>query len=117
MNFEFATPNRIIFGNGPLKHAAPLVSEMGSKAIVVIGSSIHRVIPLLEQLKVNRIEYILFNVASEPTTELIDDALTKAHAAQIDIVIGFGGGSVIDAGKAIAALMTNPGKVLDYLEA
>lgn len=116
MNFEFATANRIIFGPGSLARVAPLVQQMGSKALVVMGNSIQRVIPLLEQLKVLRLDYVTFGVPDEPTTDLIDEALAKAREAEIDIVIGFGGGSVIDAGKAISALMTNPGEVMRYLE-
>lgn len=116
MNFEFASPSRIIFGAGELRRAAPLIKNMGSKAFVVMGKSIERVSPLLEQLQVHRIEYALFRVPSEPTTELIDAALREARKAKADMVVGFGGGSVIDAGKAIAALLTNPGDVLDYLE-
>ncbi len=116
MNFEFATANRILFGNGALSRVAPLVQDMGSKALVVMGNSIQRVIPLLEQLKVRRIDYVTFSVPGEPTTELIDAALEKARAAEIDVIIGLGGGSVIDAGKAISALMTNPGNVMRYLE-
>ncbi len=116
MNFEFTTANRIIFGPGSLTRVAPLVQKMGSKALVVMGNAIQRVIPLLEQLKVLRIDYVTFGVPGEPTTDLIDEALTKAREAKIDIVIGFGGGSVIDAGKALSALMTNPGEVMRYLE-
>ena len=116
MNFEFATANRIIFGNGTLTHVAPLAKEVASKALVVFSESIDRANPLLEQLGEHNIEYITFQVKHEPTTGLIGQALSMTREAGIDLVIGIGGGSVIDAGKAIAALLTNPGDVLDYLE-
>lgn len=116
MFFEFTTANKIIFGSGTITRVAPLVKNMGSRAMIVLGKSINRVIPLLEQLKVFRIDYVTFNVPFEPTIELIDNALLKARANKIDIVIGCGGGSVLDAGKAISILYTNRGAVLDYLE-
>jgi len=116
MTFEFATSNRIIFGNGALKKAAPLAKEMGSKALVVAGRSIQRVIPLLEQLQTHRVAYSIFHIVGEPTTDSIDAALKKARESDVDFVVSIGGGSVIDTGKAVAALLTNPGKALDYLE-
>jgi alcohol dehydrogenase class IV len=55
-------------------------------------------------------------VPGEPTTSLVEGGLALARAAGCDLVIGMGGGSVIDAGKAIAILLTNPGDLRDYLE-
>ena len=59
---------------------------------------------------------VVFNVSGEPTTHLVDEAAGIARAEGCDLVIAVGGGSVIDAGKAVAGLLTNPGDVLDYLE-
>jgi alcohol dehydrogenase class IV len=116
MNFQFATANKIIFGNGVLKLTAPLAKEIGAKALVISGRSIERTFLLLEQLQVHRIKYATFSISGEPTIESIDAALQKARNTNVDIIISFGGGSVIDAGKAVAALINNPGDVLDYLE-
>lgn len=116
MNFEFATANRIIFGPGSIQQTAPLVKRLGSKVLVVFGTSIQRVAPLLEQLKVFRLDYRTLSITGEPTTQRIAEALQQLREAHIDVVIGCGGGSVIDAGKALAALLTNPGEILDYLE-
>ncbi|MBN1562104.1 iron-containing alcohol dehydrogenase [candidate division KSB1 bacterium] len=115
MTFEFATANKIIFGPGTLSRAAPLVQHLG-KALVVLGRTIERAAPLLEQLEMLNIECTKVHVAGEPTTARIDAAVNEARAGDIDVVVGFGGGSVIDASKAIAALLTNAGPVLDYLE-
>ena len=116
MNFQFATANKIIFGNGVLKQAVPLAKEFGAKALIMSGRSIERTFSLLEQLQVHRIKYATFSISGEPTIKSIDAALQKARNANVDVIISFGGGSVIDAGKAVAALMNNPGDVLDYLE-
>ena len=99
-----------------MQKAAPLAKEFGNRALIISGQSIQRIAPLLEQLQVFRITYVIVNIGREPTTERIDAALEKARQADVDLVISMGGGSAIDAGKAVAALLTNPGEALDYLE-
>ncbi len=115
MNFEFATATRIIFGAGKLKEAGAIAKSVGPRALVVIGKSagaVQRAEPLLQQLD----EYATFSVSGEPTVAVVRVGTERARQEQCDVVIGFGGGSVIDTGKAIAALLTNPGDPLDYLE-
>ena len=116
MNFEFATATRILFGPGTLHKIAPLAAEMGRRAFVVTDRNVERAAPLLEQLNQNGVESTPFNVSGEPTTHMALDGVQHAREAGCDCVIGIGGGSVLDTGKAIAALMTNPGELLDYLE-
>jgi alcohol dehydrogenase class IV len=116
MRFEFATANRIVFGAGTLAEVAPVAAKMGRHAFVVTGRSIDRAAPLLEQLEQQGLKITTFAIAKEPTIDLALDGVQQARAAGCDLVIGFGGGSVIDGGKAIAALLTNSGDVLDYLE-
>jgi alcohol dehydrogenase class IV len=89
---------------------------MGRRAFVVIGRTSERAGPLLDQLKQQGIEFESFNVPGEPTTKLVLEALKRIRQAKFDFVIGIGGGSVLDTGKVIAALITNPGDLLDYLE-
>ena len=55
-------------------------------------------------------------MSGEPTVHLVDQATRVARAESCDLVIAQGGGSVIDAGKAVAVMLTNPGDVLEYLE-
>jgi len=57
-----------------------------------------------------------FISSGEPTIDLVSSGVIEAQKSGSDFVIGFGGGSAIDAGKAIAAMLTNPGDVLDYVE-
>ena len=116
MRFEFATDNRIIFGPGTLKEVAPLAAEMGRRPLVVADSSVERAAPLLDQLQAQGLVSTIFAVAEEPTTDLIAAGVKQARVFDCDFVIGLGGGSVVDTGKAIAALLTNAGDVLDYLE-
>jgi len=116
MRFEFATAGRIIFGPGTSREAAPLAAEMGKRAFVITGRSIERPGPLLEQLNRNAVEYVTFNVVSEPTTTIAKQAVEKARQAKSDLVIGIGGGSVLDTGKVVAVMLTNTGEFEDYLE-
>ena len=116
MRFGFATATRILFGPGTLREVAPLARAMGSRAFVVTGRTASRTTPLLSALSTAGVSHTTFAVSGEPTVALIEDGVRQLRALRADMVISIGGGSVIDAGKAIAALATNPGELLDYLE-
>lgn len=114
MTFEFATAGRVMFGVGTLRQFAPM--QFGKLAFVVGGRNAERLAPLLEVLKTSGTEFVTFATDGEPTTELVCRGAVAARESRCDFVIGFGGGSAIDAAKAIAAMITNPGELLDYLE-
>jgi alcohol dehydrogenase class IV len=116
MAFEFATAGRILFGPGTLSQVGPAAAGMGRRALVVTGVTEARTQPVLDLLRQHDLTTTAFPVADEPTTELIRSGVQRATEAGCDVVIGFGGGSAIDTGKAIAAMLTNPGALLDYLE-
>ncbi len=116
MRFEFATATRIVFGSGALPELGPIVAEMGKRALVVTGRTIARAAPLLDALAQEGIDTVTFSVEGEPTTEVARLATERAREADCDLVIGFGGGSALDTGKAVSALLTNAGDLLDYLE-
>ena len=116
MRFEFATARRIIFGPGTLQQAAPLAAAMGNRALLVTGRNPDRGDPLLALLEKTRMPSCLFRAADEPTLELIAKGVDTASQKNCDVVIGMGGGSALDTGKAIAAMLTNPGDIMDYLE-
>src|ERR1043166_521823 len=116
MRFEFATAGRIIFGPGTLRDLAPLAGSMGRRALVVTGRNPERAKTLVSLLVEQGINPTVFAITGEPEIETIRRGLTQARAEQCDLVVGYGGGSAIDAGKAIAALLTNPGDIFDYLE-
>ena len=111
MRFEFATAQRILFGEGVVRDVPAAARTFGSRAILVRGSSAERAAPLRAALEAAGVACREFAVPGEPTVELI-----RAAPRDADLVIAIGGGSVLDAGKAIAALITNPGDPLDYLE-
>jgi len=110
--FEFATASRILFGKGKLAEAMPIVQALGRRVLVVTGKSVERAKPLLDLL--TDTECVTHTIPGEPK---IDDVQSGVEAAVgCEAIISMGGGSSIDAGKAIAALCSNPGDPLDYLE-
>lgn len=116
MNFQFATSRRIIFGPGKLSESGALARELGQRALVVTGRTPSRAEPLLDRLAAHDIPAVVYTTPPEPTTIIAQEGAAQAQDAGCDLVISFGGGSAIDTAKAIAALMTNDGALLDYLE-
>ncbi len=116
MRFEFATATRIVFGEGALEEAAVAAARRGGRALVVAGENESRTRPLVQALTDKGVTVKLFGFEGEPTIDHIREGKAALLQAGSDIVIGFGGGSALDAGKALAAMATNHGDVLEYLE-
>ena len=116
MKFEFATATKIIFGAGTLRQAGAAAKEFGQRALVVTGRDAKRAGPLLKILREAGVNAVTFSVAGEPELPTVDQGMALAKKERCDFVVAFGGGSVIDTGKAIAAMMANDGALLDYLE-
>ncbi len=117
MPFEFAAPARIIFGEGTAQQLPPLARAIGKRALLVTGASPPPAVrQLTGALSAAGLRLTHFAAAGEPTIDMVDAAIARAREARCDFVISIGGGSVIDTGKASAALIPNPGAALDYLE-
>ena len=116
MKFEFSTATKIIFGAGTLLQAGAVAKEFGQRALVVTGRDTKRAEPLLEIFHDAGVGAATFSVTGEPELSTIDQGTALAKTEKCDFVVALGGGSVIDAGKAIAAMLTNNGELLDYLE-
>ena len=113
-SFEFATSNRILFGAGKLNELDRLIEGNPNRLLLVCSNSseaLPRVRAILSSLDVSVSE---FQVHDEPTIDVVRAGMEAAR--NCDLVIGLGGGSVLDTGKAIAALVKNPGDITDYLE-
>jgi alcohol dehydrogenase class IV len=114
LSFEFITANRIIFGAGKLNELGEQIQTGTKRVLFVHGRSSEAIPRVREILSARGISYTEFQVHGEPTIEVVQEGLKAAQGCET--VVGLGGGSVLDTGKAIAALVTNPGDVLDYLE-
>ena len=111
MRFEFATATRIIFGEGTAGTLPELARTFGVRPLVVTGASSERVAALISALSAET-----FAVPAEPTVDLVREGARRVQAAACDVIISLGGGSAIDAGKAIATIATNGGEPLEFLE-
>ena len=116
MNFQFATASRIIFGAGAIQEIGLAVKPIGRRALVVTGRDPGRANQLMAILSASDTEAVSFAVAGEPQISSVESGVAFAKRENCGLVIALGGGSVIDAGKAIAAMLTNEGELLDYLE-
>lgn len=116
MQIDFATAGRIIFGPRKRNDLAQIAQGMGKKAFLVRSKSQTAALELAEKLKSAGIDCVDYTVQGEPKTTSIQAAVEKARETQCDFVIGMGGGSVIDTGKAVAAMLANHGDLMDYLE-
>lgn len=111
MRFEFATATRIVFGEGTAATLPDLARSFGTRPLLVTGASGNRAAGLISALSAET-----FAVSGEPTVDLIREGARRVKDAGCDVVISIGGGSVIDAGKAIAIVATNGGEPLEFLE-
>jgi alcohol dehydrogenase class IV len=115
-NFDFATSARICFGNGRVAELPTLAREWGRRPLFVTGSRLQRAQKVIAAVARNGDSPTIFSVSGEPDIALVERGAELARSARCDCVIALGGGSVMDAGKAIAALATNQRNVFEYLE-
>ncbi len=111
MQFEFATATRIVFGEGKAATLPELARAFGARPLVVTGASADRRAKLVAALSAET-----FAVWGEPTVDLVREGVRRVRDAGCDVVVSIGGGSAIDAGKAIAAIAANGGDPLEFLE-
>ncbi|MGE5552500.1 MAG: iron-containing alcohol dehydrogenase [Betaproteobacteria bacterium] len=120
-NWEFRVPASILFGPGTHQLAGEKVKEVGGrKALVVAGPTTAKVAgaQVSESLVAAGVEPVLFpEVDQEPTVAHVNEGLERLREAGCDVVVAVGGGSPIDAAKAIALLATNGGDIREYMGA
>ncbi len=116
VTFSFATAGRILFGPGVVGQVAGHAAALGLRPLLVTGSTASRADGLAADLQSAGMPSARFMVEGEPDVACITAGARLARTKGCDLIIGFGGGSAMDAAKAIAALATNPGPVTDYLE-
>ena len=114
--FEFATATRIIFGSGTSRRLPELCRESGQRVLIVTGANPQRAEPVLKSLTSAGMTCETFSIPAEPTVDDARRGAAFAREIRAQVVIGFGGGSAVDAGKAIAALARQPQDVMHYLE-
>jgi alcohol dehydrogenase class IV len=116
MRFEFATATRIVFGPGAIAESGKIARTLGKRALLVTGRNPARTEPLTRALDAAGVTHTILSVGHEPSVADVEQGVEMARSRGCDLVIAMGGGSAIDCGKAIAAMLANPGALLDYLE-
>jgi alcohol dehydrogenase class IV len=118
--FSIARPPRIEFGAGAAKKLPDLVAPYGQRILLVTGARSFHTSPHAEAvfhgLRQRRLSFETVQVAGEPSPEVVDAAVQAFAGTGITAVIGIGGGSALDAAKAIAGLLVPGNSVMDYLE-
>src|SRR6185437_7759970 len=116
MTFEFATAGRIVCGPGKRTEVFPAVRLLGTRVLIVGGKDPKRIQWLTEGLGALKVECEIFSVPGEPRVSDVEQGARLARACSAQAIVALGGGSAIDAGKAIAALAKNGEGASRYLE-
>ena len=118
--FQFARIPKIYFKSGILSDLPVIARSYGTRIVVVTGKSSFINSPHSEKLFHNfekaGIGYHLITIPGEPTPDIIDHTVKRFFKEEVNLVIGIGGGSVLDAGKAISAMMYKSESVMEFLE-
>jgi len=112
--FAILAPARILFGRGQARAAAPSIAALGRRSFLVHGRDGQRAEWLISALTRAGVEVMAYACAAEPDLAMLGEAVAAARTAEF--VVALGGGAVIDLGKAVAAMATAPGPVLEHLE-
>jgi len=119
-HFDFLRTPKVVFGDGSIEKLGSLACQFGSKALLVHGkhsfSSSGCNDQVFKSLKDKSISFVEYEIPSEPSPQLIDEATQYFETHLIDCVIAVGGGSVLDGGKAISAMLPIKGNITEYLE-
>jgi alcohol dehydrogenase class IV len=119
-SFTYFQPTEVRFGCGRIDEVGEVVARLGQRCLVVSTPAVDLTVEMFERIKCRLssagIEYAHFdNVVPNPTTECIAQGAGLAKEFKANVVVGVGGGSSIDAAKAIAVEATHPGSCWDYL--
>ena len=118
--FSITRLPRILFGSGAFAQVAGTAARYGPRVLLVTGARSFQASEKWQQL-LNRLEalHLSFDhvcIPGEPSPEDVDGAVKACAGKKIDVVVGIGGGSAMDAAKAIAGLIDVKVSVMDFLE-
>jgi len=118
--FSIAKLPKIELGGGKINVLPSLITQYGNHVLLVTGGTFLTATQqwqdLTRALQQHSVNWQQFVVVGEPSPMMIDDAVKQYSASKIELVVGIGGGSVLDAAKAIAGLLRVQHSVMDYLE-
>ncbi|MFH1242181.1 MAG: iron-containing alcohol dehydrogenase [Pseudomonadota bacterium] len=119
-NFSFSPMPRILFGAGKSRQLAGIVSEFGRRILMVTGAGSLResgsLDGICEKFRQASIDFQIVTVKGEPSPDFVDKVTAELRGQEIEVIVAVGGGSALDAGKAISAMIPQDGSVYDFLE-
>ena len=119
-SFSLARIPELIFGPGKISVLPDMIDRFGKNVLIIAGQ--HSFLEsghanfLFENLRQKGIHWSVYQINHEPSPADIDTAVEQYKESKPDVVVAIGGGSVIDAGKAISAMLVSPEKITTYLE-
>ncbi len=114
--FQFMTSNRIIFGEGALEKSLSLIKQYGYSVLLVSGKDVERSRLIVNYLNEQKLRYQHVSISGEPNITMVEETAVVGRRFAPSLVVAIGGGSVLDMGKALAAIIPNQGNVYDYVE-
>ncbi|NVD06917.1 iron-containing alcohol dehydrogenase [Vibrio sp. JPW-9-11-11] len=114
--FQFMTSTRIVFGEGALASSLSLLSQYGYSVLLVSGKNLARAQPIIDYLNSQAMRYQHVAIYGEPNITMVEEVALAGRKFKPDMVVAIGGGSALDMGKALAAIIPNQGDVYDYVE-
>ena len=119
-SFTLSRVPRVLFGAGRIADLPALIREYGERALIITGKQSFQGSPywqpLIHALMQQGIYWEQDTVSGEPSPQWVDEAVARRRSSGIAVVVGIGGGSVLDAGKAVAGLLPHHASVMNYLE-
>jgi alcohol dehydrogenase class IV len=118
--FQFSRLPKIFFKNGAIAGLPSMVQRFGNRIVLVTGkdsflrSGYSK--KLLNDFQEKGILYQIISIPGEPSPDIIDNSVRRFKDEKVDLVVGIGGGSVLDAGKAISAMIYRTESVTEFLE-
>ncbi|WP_026223587.1 iron-containing alcohol dehydrogenase [Methylosarcina fibrata] len=119
-SFSISRLPRISYGSGRIREVPALAAAYGRTALLITGRHSFCATPrwpaLTSALEEKGVRWLHFTVSGEPSPQLVDEAVGRFRSEGIEVVVAVGGGSVLDAAKAIAGLLPHGNSVMDHLE-
>ena len=118
--FNLVVPSKIIFGEGKIHTLDKYILEYGDKVLLLCGKASLKNSGMFDKIignfETDNISYEIHTITDEPDVETIDNLANEYRNKPVDLIVSIGGGSVIDTGKALSAMLKEEGSIIDYLE-
>lgn len=116
MKMDFSSAGRIIFGNEKIKELPGILKSFGSRVLILRSRSALGIDEIVDSLHKKGLSCTEVAISGEPDIDVVNQTTSLARKNNCEVIVSIGGGSVIDTGKAVSALISNTGGIMDYLE-